>query len=184
MPDATSYCPARMDHGTFARAKAGDPAAIESIVSDLWPRAWRLAFSVLADRGLAEDVAQDAFERAFRGLGAFAHVGALRRWLDQVVVRRAIDVSRRERRRGEREHRGGLRIFEGAGHDDDPVDHGLRRRCAALPAPMRVVVALHYWFDLGLDDIAEALEIPKGTVRSRLSRALEQLRAEVAAPGE
>ena len=163
------------DQQLVVEAAAGSTAAAEELFARHWLPAWQLAFSVTGSRTAADDVAQDAFERAFRGLGGFNGGSSFRTWLSRIVVNRAIDVGRRQRSLEP------LEVAETAvtpSSDDDLVrDRDLLEAVVALPEERRVVVALRYWTACTPPEIAEILDLPLGTVHSRLARALAELRS-------
>lgn len=165
----------------LGRARRGDEAAAAALVRERWPELWRIAVSVTGSTATAEDVVQDVFERAFGDLDRFATPVDLRAWLRRVTVNRALDVRARERQRPQREASvalgsgsGEAVVFNWATHDEP-----LMSACRRLSPKHRHVVLLRYWADLSLEEIADALVLPLGTVRSRLSRALAQLRDEL-----
>ena len=127
---------------------------------------------VAGSESAAEDVVQEAFARAFSRLHSFNGRSAFATWLSRIVVNCAIDVRRRDEQRRRRETQ--LAAPEDA-HEDEP-DAGVLELVEGLPAERRVVVVLRYWLDLSPAEIAELLDVPLGTVHSRLARALAQLR--------
>ena len=132
--------------------------------------AWRTAFTVVRDHARAEDVVQDAFVRAIRAAERFDRGRPFRPWLLRIVTNRALDVLRHEQfaTPGEIEPPGVV-AFE----DDDPGE--VRDALARLDADRRAVVVLRYWLDLSPTEIADRLDVPVGTVGSRLTRALHEL---------
>jgi RNA polymerase sigma-70 factor (ECF subfamily) len=126
---------------------------------------------------LADDVAQDAFERAFERLASFDPERSFGAWLHRIVVNRALDVLRRERRLVPSGHIRESVNEEPRGLEDRPLAISV----AALSSERRVVVVLRYWLDFSPAEIAEILGVPVGTVSSRLTRALSELRLELEA---
>ena len=157
------------------RARDGDAGAAAELFERHWPRAWRIAFALTRDRSLADDAAQDAFIRAFTALGTFELGRPFRPWLDRIAARSAIDQVRTKR--PSPVDRVPERADTGPG-DDDVGEIGSRVAAAVLELEedRRAVVVLRYWADLGIDEIASLLGVPAGTVSSRLSRALYDLR--------
>ena len=154
-------------------ARQGDREAAGELFRRHWSAAWRTAYGVTGRRAMADDIAADAFERAFAALDRFDERRPFVPWLHRIVVNRALDLLRAERRLV-----GGDPPFEPAdvsGVDADS-DRSLREAVAALPLQRRVVVVLRYGIGMGPDEIARVLDLPSGTVHSRLARALEQLR--------
>lgn len=159
----------------MADAATGSATACEELFERHWLAAWRLAFSLSGSRTVADDIAQDAFERAFRGLGGFNGRSSFRTWLSRIVVNRSVDVARREKRLVPLEAAGAL---HSAWSDDELVEEReVFDAVLALALERRTVVVLRYWGHLSPPEIAEILELPLGTVHSRLARALSDLRS-------
>jgi RNA polymerase sigma-70 factor, ECF subfamily len=158
--------------------RRGSRQASERLFRTYWPVAWKAAHVVTLDRALADDVAQDAMERAFRSLDRFDEERPFGPWIRQIAVNRALDELRRDRRlaRGEAPtaERGPLWR-----EDADPTDTVLAKAVAALPLEKRLVVVLHYWLDYTAQEIGELLDLPLGTVTSRLSRVRNELRTAI-----
>jgi RNA polymerase sigma-70 factor (ECF subfamily) len=140
--------------------------------------AWRL---VGGDAGAAEDVAQDAFVRAWRALPRFRGEASLETWFYRILVRRAADYRRWS---GVRRRWASDADPDGAPSLDVPGDPGLQRRIAAaldtLSARQRECFVLVHLEGLTLAETAEVLRKPLGTVKSHLHRALAKLRGELA----
>lgn len=137
-----------------------------------WRDAWRAAFAITGRRSLADDVAADGFERAFAALGRFDERRPFGPWLHRIVANRALDVLRAERRLADEElpDLPDLTPVHAAG------DRSLLAAVVELSPERRVAVVLRYGVGMKPAEIAEALDLPVGTVNSRLARALEQLR--------
>jgi len=157
-----------------AAAVAGSEQAGEELFARHWPAAWRLALSVTGSSAAADDIAQDAFERAFRGLAGFNGRSSFRTWLSRIVVNRATDLSRRQHRSQPLDVAETLASPE---NDDVLRDRDLLEAVAALAPERRTVVALRYWAQHSPAEIAEVLDLPLGTVHSRLARSLADLRS-------
>ncbi len=168
----------RPDTELVVLAREGSTEAAGALFDRYWVLAWRAAYAVAADRGLADDAGQEAFVKAFAALDRFDETQPFAPWLKRIAINAAVDSLRRSRR---------LEVV----HDEETAFHpwtlgesaedDLRRWAVAdavaeLGAAKRVVVVLHYWLDLPLEEIAGVLGLPVGTVGSRLSRALAQLR--------
>jgi RNA polymerase sigma-70 factor (ECF subfamily) len=157
-----------------AQAAAGSQAAGEELFARHWLRAWRIAFSVTGSGTAADDVVQDAFERAFRSLAEYNGRSSFGTWLSRIVLNRSVDVARRQSRLQPLE----LLETQAAWSDEDvPRDRDLFDAVLALPVERRTVIALRYWARNTPPEIAEILGVPLGTVHSRLARALEELRS-------
>ena len=133
----------------------------------------------------AEDVVQEALVKAYRSLGRFRDGAPFRPWLLRIVANEARNHHRTEARRGAREQTSTTLSPELLGAvPADPADEAVRdqrRRellaaVAALSEPLRQVVTCRYLLDLDEAETATVLGLPRGTVKSRLSRGLARLR--------
>ncbi|MEA2425931.1 MAG: hypothetical protein QOH13_2341 [Thermoleophilaceae bacterium] len=141
--------------------------------------AFRTAYLVTGSAAEAEDAAQDGFVKAWQALAGFRKGSAFRPWLLAIVVNEA----RNRRRHAGRQAALAVRAFDpGTGDEPDvaAARHAERERIMALVAGMReedrLAIACRYFLDLSEDETAQALGWPRGTVKSRLSRALARLR--------
>jgi RNA polymerase sigma-70 factor (ECF subfamily) len=159
-------------------AREGREPAIEELFTQVWPLAWHWAYGVTADRTLAEHVAQDAIYRAFGSLERFDPTRPFRPWLKRITINLAIDELRRARREGSTDEASGTLASVDA-RDEDTPRSAVIEAVRALPPRQRLVIALHYWLDCPLDEIASILNIPVGTVASRMSRARAVLREQL-----
>ncbi|MCC6832912.1 MAG: RNA polymerase sigma factor [Thermoleophilia bacterium] len=137
-----------------------------------WDGAWRAALAITGRTAMAEDVAQDAFERAFAALGRFDERRPFAPWLHRIVVNRALDLVRAERRLVGLDEAAALQAWGPDGGGDRDALTAL----AALSAERRAVVVLRHLLGYSPPEIAEILGVPVGTVNSRLGRALTELR--------
>ena len=168
------------------RAQRGDSGAYEEIVQRYQQIAFRTADLITGSAADAEEAAQDGFVKAYRALGRFRAGAALRPWLLRIVANEARNRLRAAGRRQRLE----LRLTEGFRPGDAApspeavaVAGDERRRLLALVNAMsdedRMVIASRFFLQLSGEETAAALEIPEGTVKSRLSRALARLKAKV-----
>ena len=162
--------------GLAQAASNGDAGAYEALVRVLWPNAYRIAWSILGDRGAAEDAAQAACAAICAKLSALADTRAFVAWSYRVVVSHARDHARARSRLQRRETIG---YGEAAGRttSDDPSDRlDLEAAIAQLPESLRLVLELHYFVGLTSREVGTALGIPAATVRFRLMIARRRLR--------
>jgi RNA polymerase sigma-70 factor (ECF subfamily) len=166
-----------------ARARRGEARAYEDLVREHQTMAFRLAYVIAGDTGDAEDVVQDAFVKAYRALGRFRPGAPFRPWLLSIVANEARNRRRSARRRADLTLRAAEeRPAGGAAPSPEGAVLVGERRAALLAAvnglreEERLVVGLRYLLDLGEEETAAALGVPRGTVKSRLSRALAHLR--------
>ena len=154
-------------------AQGGSERAIEELFARHWPDAYRTALLIAHDRAAAEDIAQEAFLSALRALPRFDRSRPLRPWLHRIVVNRAIDWARARRLRQEVAVDA---VPEVAAPPADVTGLGsLGVALAALSPEHRAVVVMRYLLELTPGEIAAALELPRGTVNSRLRRGLDAL---------
>jgi RNA polymerase sigma-70 factor (ECF subfamily) len=159
-------------------AKASGRAAAEAALAEVYHASYRRLVTQLyaftTDLTEAQDVVQEAFARALAKPRALADVDAPEAWLRTVAVNL---VRRRWRRRQilatimRKERPVQQLVAEPPG----PERSDLRDALAALPRPYREVIVLHYLADLPVDEVASVLDIPVGTVKSRLSRGRSAL---------
>ena len=173
-----------MPRDLVERAMAGDHDAFSELARASIGRLYATARLILRDDGRAEDATQEALVAAWRDLSALRDPDRFDAWLRRLLIRACY----REVRRGR--HRWAIEVNV-EGHetvdadptldiaDRDQLERGFRR----LDTDQRMVLVLHYYLGLSLDEAAEALGIPPGTVRSRLSRATRAMRAALDADG-
>ena len=158
------------------RARAGSGDAAGELFERHWPGAWRAARVVTGSRAMADDVAQDAFERAFAALGRFDRRRPFGPWLHRIVVNRAIDWARARTLRAEISDDGTIERAAARTRAEASDAEALASGLAALSPEHRAVIVLRHLLDYTPGEIAELLELPRGTVNSRLRRGLDALR--------
>ena len=160
-----------------SRLRAGDRWAFEELVRTQQHRVYGLALRMLGNAAEAQDVAQEAFLRAHRGLAEFRGDARLSTWLYAIVSRLCLNRLAGSERRLTRHGEETLARLPDArpGPDQtlerDELEEALHRAIGELPEERRVVVVLRDVEGLAYEEIAEVLELPVGTVRSRLHRA-------------
>ncbi len=163
------------------RAQRGDAAAYEELVRRYENAAFRTAYLVLRDGDDAADAAQEAFVRAYRGIGGFNTGRMFRPWLLRIVVNQALNMQKAKGRR-----RAAAARLAGAQPPSQPrIDESIieRERAQALWSALeslgkreRTVLYLRYFLEMPERELAEYLGCPPGTVKSRIHRALGKLR--------
>jgi RNA polymerase sigma-70 factor (ECF subfamily) len=173
------------DHELIERARRGDAAAYGDLVRRYEGIALRTACAVGCDPSEAEDAAQDAFVKAYAALDRFRSGAPWRPWILRIV---ANEARNRRRAAGRRAHLATRAAHAEAvlevpapegGFSDGPLAAALAR----LEPAHREVVVLRYLLDLPEAECAAVLDCRKGTVKSRLSRAMARLREDLD-PGE
>jgi RNA polymerase sigma factor (sigma-70 family) len=173
----------RGDAELVARAQRGDPGAYEALVRCYQEVALRTAYLVTGDGAEAEDAAQEAFIKAYYALRRFRPGAPFRPWLLQIVANEARNRRRASGRRGGLALRAAAERPSGdaapspeAAALDDEQHRALLDAVNGLRHEDRLVVTYRYFLDLSEEEMAEALGCARGTVKSRLSRALGRLR--------
>ena len=173
------------DDQLVERASRGDAAAYEAIVQAYQGIAFRTAYVITGSAADAEEATQDGFVKAFRALGRFRRGAPLRPWLLEIVANEARNRRRSAGRRAALALRAAAEQASSGDAAPSPEASLLtgERRGRLLAAvnglreEERLVVACRYFLELSEDETAAALGVPRGTVKSRLSRALAHLRA-------
>ena len=171
------------------KSAAGNGKAFHELVDRHADRLYRLAVSLVGGATDAEDVLQEAFTGAYQGLAGFEGRASVKTWLTRILVTQAAKL-RRDRKRHSRERSGeasgsprdddearlapSVALPGGAGLVESRIDvHAAVQR---LSAEHREVVVLREFEHLSYEEIAQVLDVPRGTVESRLHRAREELR--------
>lgn len=168
----------------------GDDQAFRQLITEYHPLAYGLAYRALGDREDAEEVVQDAFVKIHGALGGFRGESSLKTWILRIVWRLSLN-RRRDRARSPWRRLGLHRTDEEAGErlsaapGEGPEARLLtrerqrlvREQIDQLPAPLREVLILHGFEQLGYEEISRVLEIPVGTVSSRIHGARRRLAA-------
>jgi RNA polymerase sigma-70 factor, ECF subfamily len=164
---------AASDAALVRAAQRGSERAVEELFERHWDDAYRTAYLIAHDRAAAEDIAQEAFLAALRALPRFDRSRPLRPWLHRIVVNRAIDFSRARRLRQEVD---AAAVPEPAAPADRAPGLGeLGAALARLSPEHRAVIVLRYLLEFTPGEIARLLDLPRGTVNSRLRRGLDAL---------
>ena len=171
-----------MQRDLVERAMAGDHDAFEELTRVAIRRLYVVARLILRDDLKAEDAIQEALTAAWRRLPGLRDPDRFGPWLHRLLVNACYREARRSGRRQSIEvHIDPLVLPDAGGPADtvaelanrDQVERGFRR----LDVDQRTVLVMHYYLGFSLDEAAEVLGVPPGTVRSRLHRAIEAMRA-------
>jgi len=173
------------DGALVERTKRGDMEAYGEIVVRYQALAQRTAYVITRDADAAEDAAQEAFVKAYRAIGRFRSGAPLRPWLLRIVANEALNRARAASR-----HRTvDLTAVESRATDPEGSPEAqalaserrdmLLRALNGMREEDRVVIAYRYFFDLTEIEMADALGVARGTVKSRLSRAMDRLRERI-----
>ena len=166
-----------MDRDLVEQARRGDREAFAVLVHQVSDPLYAVAYRILRDAGLAEDALQNALVLAWRRLPRLRDVDRFEAWIHRIQVHACYDESQRAR-----QWTATVRVLpmEGPSTPDSSSSLAdrdeLERAFRSLSLEQRAVFVLHHYLGLPLVEIAELLEIPAGTARSRLHYAIAALR--------
>jgi RNA polymerase sigma factor (sigma-70 family) len=175
----------QLESDLVARSRRGDAQAYEELVHAYQGIAFRIAYLVAGNAADAEEAAQDGFVKAYRALWRFRPGSPFKPWLLQIVANEARNRRRSAGRREALRLRARADVSGDAAPSPEATVLGAERREELLEAinllsePGRLAIACRYLLDLSETETAAALGCRVGTVKSRVSRALEQLRADL-----
>ncbi len=169
-----------MDEELVTRARDGDPGAFRALAVESHPRLFAAAYGILRDRDLAQDAAQQSLVNIWRHFHGLRDPRRFEGWSYRILVHACYAEGRRlpltqEEARPSCEPRAADELRRVDDRDQ------LERAFARLSLDHRSVVVLHHLADLPLETVAEALDLKVGTVKSRLHRAMAELRAAIEA---
>lgn len=153
---------------------------VASLVMARLADSYRLARAILLDDGEAEDAVQEAGLSAWRRRGSLRDATRFEVWFDRILVNQCRDQLRK-RRRAVRLVAPPIGFEAAAAAPETGTDADLDRALDALDLDHRIVVVMRFWQDRTVEDIADRVGIPAGTVKSRLHHALRTLRASLEA---
>ena len=166
----------------ISRARDGDREAFGALVEQYRDNVYRLAYRMCGNAYDADEAAQEAFVAAWRALPNFRGDAKFSTWLYRLTTNAAIDVMRREKRH---QTVGDGEMIEVADDADSPQEtverteqqEAVQEALATLSEEYREVLLLRYMEELDYAEIAEVLQLPSGTVKSRINRAKAALKA-------
>ena len=182
----------RSDEELVGACQAGEASAFDVLVGRWEDRIRGAAYRFLGSEDEARDVAQEAFLRAYRGLAGFKQEARFSSWLYQIATNLCRDRLRRRKTRPQvsleaLEETGPVIVETRPGaHErllESDLAEAVRRAIHALPEEQRVVVILKEYQELTFLEIAQALDVPISTVKTRLYRGLVQLRLRLETEG-
>ena len=174
---------------------SGDPAAVRHLVSSNNQRLFRTAWSILKHRQEAEDVLQSAYANALAAIGRFEGRSSLTTWLTRITINESLARKRAQERRRKHLEAEGVQVLETyreqlakGSHAPSPEAEAAREQLrsvleqaiSSLPENFRTVFVLHEIEGVSVEETAQALDIPTGTVKTRLMRARRKLQQALA----
>jgi RNA polymerase sigma-70 factor (ECF subfamily) len=187
IPRASDPAPEAGDHSEadlVQRCLEGDAAAWDTLARVYWKRVFNIAYKFVAQFDEAEDLTQEIFVKLFRALPTYDRRASFETWLTRVSRNLCIDRYRRRRREEERftdeVDPDTIQLDELVSRPDATLEQRdqvamVRRAFAKLPPTYREAVALRDVHDLSYEEIAHRLQLPAGTVKSRINRGRKEL---------
>jgi RNA polymerase sigma-70 factor (ECF subfamily) len=181
------------DDGLVMRARNGDHEAFGELVTRHQRRVWMVCRQYVGVDE-ADAVAQDSLLKAFTGIRKFDGRAAFSTWLTRIAINTCLDQLRRRRREGvveepaDDEEKNGL-VVQAADDRAGPEDRSMQKQAMAsldarerdLPPRQREIFRLRFYAEMELEEIADALGVHVGTVKTQLHRAVHRLREELGA---
>ena len=184
MDDVSAAATPTGDTDLLDRCLEGDAAAWDSLVRTYWRRVFNIAYKFVARYDEAEDLTQEIFVKLFRALETYDRRASFDTWLTRVTRNLCIDRYRRRRREEDtftaEVDLDTLRFDELTANPDAALAKrdeiaSVRRALGMLPPPYREAVALRDIHELSYEEIARRLQLPEGTVKSRINRGRKEL---------
>ncbi|HET7839331.1 MAG TPA: sigma-70 family RNA polymerase sigma factor [Rectinemataceae bacterium] len=183
----------REDLALLRRIADSESGALRALYQKYGSLVYGIALRVTGDGAVAEEVAQDVFMNAWRSASTYRpELGAVATWLGRIARNRAVDALRSQRARGSLARDD----WTEAAEQEDPRSRGpeeetarsirageVREAVAALPEPQRQALSLAFFRGLSHSEIAAALSLPLGTVKSRIRDAMRSLRGRLGEGG-
>jgi len=177
---ATYLAEAETETDLVILAQQGDRNAFGELVRRHYQGVIRVVYSMCGDSALAEDATQEAFLRAWLNLPAFRPSAPLRNWLYRIAINAALDVLRKKPEESLEENQVTMITDQGQSPETALLEKErvllVRQAMKNLPEASRSVLVLREYGELSYQEIAQVLDVPVGTVMSRLNYARNKLR--------
>ncbi|MBP8989309.1 MAG: sigma-70 family RNA polymerase sigma factor [Clostridia bacterium] len=178
-----------LERSFVERAQAGDPEAFSELVTQYAGRLYSVCYNHVGNRQDAEDCVQETFIKAYRSIGSYNYLASFYTWLYRIAVNTCLDYRRKSARSRTISIHEEIKTEEGqitpqyADHAPLPDEQAekrevrqmIREEILSLPPPMREIIILRDLEGLSYRELADLLHLSEGTVKSRLSRARQQL---------
>ena len=177
---ATFLAEVETERDLVSQAQQGDRNAYGELVRRHYQGVVRVVYRMCGDTGLAEDATQEAFIRAWVNLPSFQPTAPLRSWLYRIAINVALDVLRKKPEESLEESQVTMITDQAAGPETALIEKErvalVQQAMKSLPEASRSVLVLREYGELSYQEIAKVLDIPVGTVMSRLNYARNRLR--------
>lgn len=163
------------DPDLIRQAQRGDQAALARLLQQQYLPVKKYLVTITFDRNLAEDLTQETMIRAIERIGQFQGRARFSTWLFSIATRQYLDWLRRQKRQRHLEARAAEELLLGQA-DPSPEVRSLMAQLQALPREVALPVVLKHYYGYTYEEIAEWMDIPVGTVKSRIFNAVRTLR--------
>ncbi|WNS43002.1 RNA polymerase sigma factor SigY [Paenibacillus sp. MMS20-IR301] len=163
----------------ISRAQQGDAAALAALLQEHYSFLYKYLIKATMDPSLAEELAQDTMVRCMEKIGTYNGASAFSSWLITIASRLYIDRKRRWKREAKWQEEQGVRSIRWRFESRDMEWSEVLDALSRLSAAQRMAVLLKHYYGYGYDEIGGMLQIPSGTVKSRVAAGLNQLRREL-----
>lgn len=173
------------DNDVMSSVKAGSTAAFGVLYERFHEQAYRVARGILRDEGPAQEAVQETFIAVWKARSSYQDLGNVKPWLLTLARNRSIDIARRSRPHVA--HRAGEDMLEAVAGPHCVAEHVAERAEAAgvlsvlaqVPDAQREVITLAFYGEMTHPEIAEHLDVPLGTVKSRIRLGMDRMRGEL-----
>lgn len=158
------------------KCQKGDSEAFSELVGKWQERLWRYAFKMTGSEASAWDIVQETWSSVIKGLGKLKDVSTFPCWLFRIVNNKCVDWARQQQRQSRLNNHLEEKLNRKASEKANEKEDILQRAIAKLTPERRSLIMLRYSGDFSIGQIAGILNIPEGTVKSRLYRTVNELR--------
>ncbi len=170
----------RREDELLQRMEQGDIRAADELIEMFYPEILRYCLWHAPNRFLAEDAAQETFLKVIRYFDRYTHKGRFKAFLYRIAANTCIDMQRKNRHTEVSLEEAALDpAYSDPAFDAIRADLTVKQLVSRLPKDLQEIILLRYGQDLTIREIAEILDLPHGTVQSRLRSALKKLKAEI-----
>ncbi|QHW32052.1 sigma-70 family RNA polymerase sigma factor [Paenibacillus rhizovicinus] len=166
------------------RARQGDETAFLELFQQYEADIYRTAYAYVGNPEDALDIVQETAYRSFKSIGGLKEPKYFKTWLIKIAMGCAVDLFRKRKQEAAWRPEYGEALTIGDENDDLPLSLSLRTWIEALDADEKHVILLRYYYDYTIREMAEIMDIPLGTGKTLLYRALRKLRMRAEAEGE
>ncbi len=164
------------EQGLIARIMGGEGELFGALIDRYKDGLYYHCFAIVRDEDTAEDIAQEAFIKAYRQLARYDRKHSFSTWLYKIATHRAIDVLRQNKTTPLTEEMAATLVSTLPSTERHMAHRELRDAVRSLPPNYRCAISLHYWHGKSYEEIAHIMDAPIGSVKGWLYRAKQQLK--------